>query len=151
MIVFALLALWAMVIAWFDWRQRRVPNVALVLVLVPTVLSLAIDGQSLLGERWPASLAGMAIGFALTLPGYALRRFGAGDVKFAAVLGLLLGSVRSIEMLLAASLLMGATAIAMLAMRQTRRSKFPAAPMLAAAFIAEMLAGPWLPVWSQAR
>lgn len=85
----------------------------------------------------------MALGFALTLPGYVLRRFGAGDVKFAAVLGLLLGVTRSFEMVLISSLLMGVTAFALLLlMKLPRETKFPAAPMLAVAFAVEMVFGP---------
>lgn len=147
MIVVALLSVWAAMISGYDWKQRRVPNAALLLMIVPAALALIIQGQGLLGEsRW-SSAGGMAIGFALTLPGYLLRRLGAGDVKFAAVLGLLLGVPRGFEMVLGGSLLMGAAALIMLRMRLPRQTRFPAAPMLAAAFVIEMFAGPLLPMW----
>jgi prepilin peptidase CpaA len=86
----------------------------------------------------------MVLGFALTLPGYVLKRFGAGDVKFAAVIGLLLGTPRGFEMVLGASVLMGAAALALTVMKLPRQMKFAAAPMLSAAFIVEMLWGPLL-------
>lgn len=145
MAVTVVLSAWAAIISWYDWKQRRVPNLALVLVLVPAVLALILQPQGLLGAaRW-SSLAGMALGFALTLPGYVLKRFGAGDVKFAAVLGLLLGAARGLEMVLWSSILMGLVAAGLYYLSAAHRShKFPAAPMLAAGFIAEMLWGPLL-------
>jgi len=142
-IVLALL-LWVAIIALFDWRRRRVPNVALVLVLVPATLALLLQRQGLLGEHGFSSLMGAGLGFALTFPGYQLRRFGAGDVKFAAVLGLLLGTLRGLEMVLWASLLMGVMADATWLLKRSRDAKFPAAPALAAAFAIEMLGGPVL-------
>ena len=144
MIVVVPLCIWAAVIAWYDIRYRRVPNAALILVLVPAILALAIQGKGLLGEMPLGSIVGAVLGFALTLPGYVMRRFGAGDVKFAAVLGLLMGMVRGFELVLGASLLMGATAVLLLALKRSAQSKFPAAPMLAVAFVVEMLCGPLL-------
>lgn len=147
MIVIALMCFWVATVSWCDWKQRRVPNASLLLMLVPAALALIIQGQGLLGESRLSSAGGMAIGFALTLPGYLLRRLGAGDVKFAAVLGLLLGVPRGFEMVLGGSLLMGVAALIMLRMHLPRQTRFPAAPMLAAAFVIEMFAGPLLPVW----
>jgi prepilin peptidase CpaA len=144
MIVFWALGLWAAVIAVYDWRQLRVPNALLLLMLVPAVLALIFDTHGLLGAARLSSLGGMVLGFALTLPGYVLKRFGAGDVKFAAVIGLLLGTPRGFEMVLGASVLMGAAALALTVMKLPRQMKFAAAPMLSAAFIVEMLWGPLL-------
>lgn len=139
------LGLWAAIISWYDWKQRRVPNLALVLVLVPAALALILQPQGLLGAARASSLGGMALGFALTLPGYVVKRFGAGDVKFAAVLGLLLGTTRGFEMVLWSSILMGLTAAGLYYLSAAhRRHKFAAAPMLALAFVVEMLSGPLL-------
>lgn len=144
MAVVGLLIVWSACIAWYDFRQRRVPNALLILMAVPALLALIVNGAGLLGERWSSSVGGMAVGFGLTLPGYIMRRFGAGDVKFAAVLGLLLGVGRGFEMVLGASILMGITALALLALRRQMQARFPAAPMLGAAFVVEMLWGPLL-------
>lgn len=134
-----------MVISVYDLRQQRVPNVALFLIFVPATLALMVQGKGLLGADIWSSVVGMALGFSLTLPGYVLRLFGAGDVKFAAVLGLLLGTARSFEMMLISSLLMGVTAIVLLQiLKLPRGTKFPAAPMLALAFAVEMGFGPLL-------
>jgi len=142
MIVSLALSAWAATIAVYDWRQMRVPNVLLVLALVPASLALIFNPTGLLGADRLSSLAGMGIAFGLTLPGYIFRRFGAGDVKFAAVLGLMLGTARAFELILGASLLMGLAALILL--KLPVRNKFAAAPMLAAAFIVEMFCGPLL-------
>ncbi|WP_051278745.1 prepilin peptidase [Solimonas flava] len=144
MVVVGLLIVWTACIAWYDFRQRRVPNVLLILAAVPALLALIVNGVGLLGERWGSSVGGMALGFALTIPGYALHRFGAGDVKFAAVLGLLLGVGRGFEMVLGASILMGVAALFLLALHRQMQARFPAAPMLGAAFAVEMMWGPLL-------
>ncbi|NKF21417.1 prepilin peptidase [Solimonas marina] len=138
------LLIWAAAVAWSDWSRRRVPNVALLLVLVPAVLALIVEGQGLLGQRWVSSLVGFGLVFALTLPGYVVSRLGAGDVKLAALMGLLLGGWAGLEMLLLAALLMGVAAVAMLMMKLPRQARFPAAPMFALAFVIEMFSGPWL-------
>jgi prepilin peptidase CpaA len=144
MIVSVLLVVWAGVIAWYDIRQRRVPNPALVLVLIPSLLAVCIQRQGLLGQGVWSSVGGMVLVFAVTLPGYLLKRFGAGDVKFAALLGLLLGLARGFELLIMASLLMGAMAVVLSLRALPKSAKFPAAPMLAAAFAVEMYWGPLL-------
>lgn len=144
MLMEAALVVWVMTISLFDWRQQRVPNAALILVLVPAVLALLVQGQGLLQQGAMASGLGMVFGFALTFPGYSMRRFGAGDVKFAAVLGLLLGGWRAAEMVLWASLLLGLMAAVVWWMRESREAKFPAAPALGLAFVVEMVSGPLL-------
>lgn len=138
------LCLWAAAIAVFDWRQQRVPNAMLILIAVPVMLALLWQKQGLLGESAASSVLGAVLGFALTFPGYRLRRLGAGDVKFASLLGLMLGTVRSLEMVLWASLLMGATAVLAWRIKGSRDAKFPAAPSLTLAFVVEMLGGPLL-------
>lgn len=148
MLVAVLLALWAAAISGYDGLRRRIPNVALLLVCVPAVLALVFQGQGLLGERPWSSAGGLVIGFGLTLPGYVLRALGAGDVKFAALLGLLLGASRGFELVLLASVLMGVMGLVLLFRLQVPREfRFPVAPMLAAAFVAEMVSGPLLPIW----
>lgn len=147
MAMLALLLVWVSVVSWFDLRQRRVPNAALVLVLTPGLLALLIQERGLLGSSVAASLAGLVTALLLTLPGYWLRRLGAGDVKFAACLGLLLGFARGVEMLLIAFLLMGLAAVVMTVRGLPRGARFAAAPSFALGFVVEMFAGPLLPVW----
>ncbi|MDB5986990.1 MAG: Peptidase prepilin type [Nevskia sp.] len=87
----SVLTAWALVVAAFDWRRRRVPNPASILVAIPAVVA-PIFG--LLGADVKDGLAGFAFGAVILLPGYFGRRVGAGDVKLTVVLGLLL-SIRS--------------------------------------------------------
>jgi prepilin peptidase CpaA len=73
--------------AW-DFRVRRIPNwltggALLVGLLVNAWLS-GVTGVAL-------ALAGAALGLAVLLPFYAMRVMGAGDVKFLAALGALVG------------------------------------------------------------
>lgn len=82
--------LWLLLIAVYDFRQRRVPNW---LVLAGAFLALAALawGAGPLGRDWTAALLGAGVGFGFLLPFYAFRLMGAGDVKFAGALGLWLG------------------------------------------------------------
>lgn len=106
------LVAWALTIAWSDWRHRRVPNVLLLLLLVPALLALLINGNGLLGvERWP-SFMGFFLAGGVLLPGYALGKMGAGDVKFAACLGLLLGGLwPTVRMMLVFGIVLGAISV----------------------------------------
>ena len=105
---------WAGAVAWVDWRQHRVPNLLLVLLLVPAVLGLAVNRQGLLGVGVASSLLGMLAAGAILLPGYALGKMGAGDVKFAACLGLLLGWLPLLKALLIFGLVLGAVSAVVL-------------------------------------
>jgi len=138
--------LWAAGIALYDWRQQRVPNAALILMLVPALLALLLQPQGLLGAGRVSAVLGMLAAFALSLPGYG-RGLGAGDVKFAAVLGLLLGGWRALEMLLLAAVLLGLSAAVVAYWRRSLQARFPAAPALSLAFVLEMLRGPFLEGW----
>jgi prepilin peptidase CpaA len=84
-----LLALWSVAVAVTDLRYRRIPNVLSLGSWLVGGLHLLFWGGSLLGA--PASSALLAAGLALlaTLPGYATRQLGAGDVKFLVGIGLL--------------------------------------------------------------
>ncbi len=144
----ALLCLWALAIAAIDWQQRRVPNVLLLALLLPAVAVLAWRGTGILGIGWLPSLLGLALALALTLPGYALSRFGAGDVKLAAVMGLVLGWPLVVYALLVAGLLMGLGALLMVLMAglpSVRALRLPTAWTLLTGFVAVLLwqAGGW--------
>ncbi|HEY0973483.1 MAG TPA: A24 family peptidase [Solimonas sp.] len=137
------LGIWALVLAVDDIRHHRVLNVALVPVAA-FALAARVSGG------WPgcdlslwSGLAGAAIGLAFWLPGYLLKRSGAGDVKCAMVMGLVLGGTRALEANLIGFIALGLLAlIAMLAGR--RNSRIAAVPALATGFIAALAGGPWL-------
>lgn len=135
--IYALTA-WAAVIAWMDWRQHRVPNALLILLLVPALLALILNHQGLLGAGLWTSLAGFVAGGLILLPGYAMGKMGAGDVKFAACLGLLLGWPSVLKMLLLFGLVLGATSALVLWLHRQSpepgKYRIAAAPALAAGF-----------------
>jgi prepilin peptidase CpaA len=135
------LAAWAATAAGLDLRWRRVPNALLLALLIPAVLVLGWTGRGLLEASSLQSLAG-ALAAVLLLPGYALGRLGAGDVKLVACLGFVLGGWAALEMLLVGAALLGlASAVAL--MRQGSR-RLPAAPAFALAFALQLVFGPQL-------
>lgn len=79
-----------------DFSRRKVPNLILLFALILQLPWLLLCGQS--GQLecavyefdWISSAAGFLLGFAF-LPFWLKRIMGAGDVKFIAVLGFVLG------------------------------------------------------------
>jgi len=82
------IVLWLGVCAVQDIRQRQIANTLTLGVGLLALIYLLWAGSTWLGA--PRSEGGLALVLALvlTLPGYALSRFGAGDVKLLAALGL---------------------------------------------------------------
>jgi prepilin peptidase CpaA len=75
-------------VALFDLRTRRIPNAAS-LTVAGAGLALSAIGAS--GHSVLAAVAGLGLGFLLMLPGHVFGATGAGDVKFFAAMGTLLG------------------------------------------------------------
>jgi len=71
-----------------DLRTRRIPN-ALTVTMAAFGVALAATGAG--GQPLWASAAGLALGFALMMPGHLLGATGAGDVKLMAAIGALVG------------------------------------------------------------
>lgn len=82
------LLLWLAVCSGQDVRERQISNVLTLGVAACALVWLVATGHSWIGAR--ASDAGWAlvIVLLLTLPGYMMGRFGAGDVKLLGALGL---------------------------------------------------------------
>lgn len=76
-------------VAWTDWRQRRIPNHLSLGAWVVALAVLAFTGRSFLGAAPSSALLAAAGALLVTLPGYLTRRLGAGDVKFLVATGLL--------------------------------------------------------------
>jgi prepilin peptidase CpaA len=114
LIALTTLAAGALGAAAIDVRTRRVPN-ALTLSLAAAGLAFAVAGigrVTVLG-----ALAGMAIGFALMLPGHLFGATGAGDVKLFAAAGALLGPAATATAFLYTALAGGALALLVAAQR----------------------------------
>lgn len=82
---------------WCDIRERRIPNLLVVIGLVAAVITATIDGGlSALLE----SSSGFSAGLLAMLPFFALRLVGAGDVKLVGVVGGFLGPGALLQALL---------------------------------------------------
>jgi prepilin peptidase CpaA len=136
-----LLAVWALVIAAHDAWRRRVPNLFLVLVAAPAVVAEMLNARGLLGVRPLDAGLGFLIGFLVTIGGYLVKLLGAGDVKYAALLGFLSGTVATGRILLVASLALGLMSLLALAesrLRQSPQRRLPAAVALSTGFLVQI-------------
>lgn len=97
-----------------DLRTRRVPNVLNALIASIGVM-LAVTGSS--GVSLGAAAAGLAVGFALMLPGFLFGATGAGDVKLFAAMGTLVGPTHILRGFFFTVLAGGVLAIAVAAKR----------------------------------
>lgn len=141
-LVTAALLIWALAVAAMDWRERRVPNLLLLAALLPALGVLVWQAKGPLGVAWPSSLIGMVAALLVTLPGYAVSRLGAGDVKLAAVMGLVQGWPSVAWTLLASALILGGISFAVvlhLGIANARLVRIPAAVALAAGFAVVLL------------
>ncbi|KVN98540.1 hypothetical protein WJ69_34375 [Burkholderia ubonensis] len=103
-----------MIAVFFDIRERRIPNWLIASTLI-TSLVVQIHFDS--GWMW---LAGMLIGFAMFIPGYAARQMGAGDVKLMAAVGSIFG-LGAFKVGLVAYAMGGIYALAWMAMQRDGR------------------------------
>jgi len=115
-VAFSALSSGALVATVIDIKVRRIPNV-LTATMAGVGLGLAASGAS--GISLGASLAGFLVGFALMLPGHALGATGAGDVKFMAAIGAIVGPSMVVSAFLFTALTGGVIAIAV-ALRRRR-------------------------------
>jgi prepilin peptidase CpaA len=84
----AMLIVFVVSLALIDWRTHRIPNI---LCAVGAMFGLALQ-MGIHGEAGLlTALGGAAVGFAMFLPFYVVRAFGAGDVKAMATVGFFLG------------------------------------------------------------
>lgn len=109
-----------------DLRSRRIPNLlAAVGIVSGSALNLLLpEGAGFLsglpgGVGLGGALAGVATGFGLFLPLYALRAIGAGDVKLMAMVGAFLGPMATVYAVLASFLAGGVLGLAVTIYRRT--------------------------------
>jgi prepilin peptidase CpaA len=83
----AALVLFVLCVAIIDCRTHRIPNLLCAIAAIIGVFSqLWIHGE----DGLLSALGGAAVGFAMFLPFYVVRAFGAGDVKAMATVGIFL-------------------------------------------------------------
>ncbi|WP_422506933.1 A24 family peptidase [Stenotrophomonas sp. GZD-301] len=103
-----------------DLYARRVSNRALLLASVAAVAWLCVQWALARTGAPTAHLLGAAAGLVALLPFYAIGWMGAGDVKYFAVLGLLLGWSALLPVWIIASLCAGAHALCIYTARRVR-------------------------------
>lgn len=112
---FAIVAVGVAVATVIDLRTRRIPNVLTGLMAVLGV-GLAITGTT--GLTAGASIAGLALGIALMLPGHLLGATGAGDVKLMGAVGAVVGPALVLNAFLLSAVAGGALAVIVALRRQ---------------------------------
>ena len=148
---FSTLFLWFFLCALQDFKQRKIANT---LTLGGTALALVYglcSGHTWLGAQLAEGLGALTLALLLTLPGYAMGRLGAGDVKLLAALALasdrhyLLGTLVGAGLSMASWLLIAPLLRGMLPQRlaagppapqRKPAKKLPFAPFLFIGFVA---------------
>jgi prepilin peptidase CpaA len=111
------LVCWLVLVMACDLSTRRVPNWTQLVGLALALTALAVQMQPL-GIGLGQAVLGAALGFGTLLLCYGLGVMGAGDVKFAGVLGLWFGWQLLLPIWVGASLLAGLHASAVLWMQR---------------------------------
>jgi prepilin peptidase CpaA len=89
--------------ACIDWRTRRIPNW---LNVMTCVIGLGLSFQGTIHATPTMALTGLAVGFGLLLPAFALGAMGGGDVKLLAAIGAWTGPL-GVLLILVVSTLVG--------------------------------------------
>jgi len=101
---------WLLLVAYFDFRVRRVPNWLVLSGLAFAALALT-EGRQPFGLTWASALIASLATFLFFLIFYVIRVMGAGDVKFAGILALWVGVMPFAIIWLMASALAGLHAL----------------------------------------
>lgn len=99
---------------WTDLRTRRIPNW---LSLSGVILGLGLNTFFLQGRGLKLSAAGLGLALLIYLPLYLIRAMGAGDVKFMAAIGSLIGPENWFDVFLATAILGGIASLCLVAAR----------------------------------
>ena len=98
----------------FDAIKTRIPN-----LLSLTILVSGLSGNALVTEGLglKGSIMGLAIGLLLMLPSYVLASMGAGDVKFMAAIGSVIGADKVLDVVYYSYMCMFIMAITLIIVR----------------------------------
>ncbi len=96
----SVLMIFVLLVAWFDVRERRIPNA---LVLPAALVGIGLNAARSWDGLWFGG-KGLLIGFGLLFIPYLLRVMAAGDVKFLAAIGAFVGGTGVVRVLLLALL-----------------------------------------------
>ncbi|MGG1943920.1 A24 family peptidase [Trinickia sp. NRRL B-1857] len=115
----AVFTVWAVFVAWFDCRVRRVPNALAAVGAVAAFVCAAMHVAPL--QLTPASAAfGALAGFVALLPFFVLGVMGAADVKVFAVVGAWCGATALLGVWVIASIASALHVVALLAHARMR-------------------------------
>lgn len=141
-------AAWVLTIAVSDLTRRRIPNVLIFGALIASGVSFVFTAKSPLGASPVAAIIGVGLALFFTLPGYLMRRLGAGDVKLLLAIAALGGAMATLASFIVAALLAGGFAMLWLTMGPLlgRPAQFgcktlPFGAALAAGFIFALMRG----------
>ena len=115
-VAFAALSSGALIATVVDIRVRRIPNA---LTATMTGLGIGLAASHVSGISLGASIAGFVLGLVLMLPGHVLGATGAGDVKFMAAVGAIVGPALVVSAFLFTALAGGVLAV-IVALRRKR-------------------------------
>ncbi len=102
---------WLLLCGFTDLRWRKLPNALTLGAYLPALIAIVFLHQSLLGASVSSALMGWLLALILTLPAYAVRWLGAGDVKMFSAVGLMTGWQFSLLSFVLAGLLAGAVTL----------------------------------------
>lgn len=86
-----IVATWCISVGLTDVFTRRLPNLLTLGMCCLALGCLCVNGQTLLDASWQSALYAILISQLLTLPAYAARLLGAGDVKLFLAIALIAG------------------------------------------------------------
>lgn len=144
---YAILSAALILIAMIDIMEKKIPNKAILALLLIRMLILGIElllYTDIRGELLMSVFVGLVMGSGILLLCYAISRggIGMGDVKLLAVIGAYVGS-RSIMSCLLFSMILAAGYSAVMLMRKklTKKDEIPLGPFVAAGTILTILIG----------
>ncbi len=109
----ALLAI-ALTGGWIDLRSRRIPNW---LNLSGVILGIGLNTLLAQGPGLKLAASGLGLALLIYVPLYLIRAMGAGDVKFMAAIGAIIGADNWLGVFLTTAILGGVASICLVAAR----------------------------------
>ncbi len=99
---------------WTDLRSRRIPNW---LTLSGVILGIGFNTLLLQQKGFKLAVGGLGLALLIYLPLYLIRAMGAGDVKFMAAVGSLVGADNWLGVFLTTAILGGIASLCLIAAR----------------------------------
>lgn len=104
----------AVIGGWLDLRTRRIPNW---LNLSGLILGVGLNTFFQQGEGLKMAFAGLGVALLLYIPMYLVRAMGAGDVKFMAAIGAIVGPQQWLTLFLMTAVLGGVASLCLIVVR----------------------------------